>query len=50
MERELLTLVLTVANEASDTMLEKTGVETSMSEGDIKDYIELVLQELHKKR
>lgn len=50
MERELLTLVLKVTKEASDTMLEKTGVETSMSEGDIKDYMELVLQELHKKR
>jgi hypothetical protein len=45
MERELQSLVLTVAKKASDIMTEKTGVETSMNEDDIKNYMELVMRE-----
>jgi hypothetical protein len=42
--------VLTVAKKASDIMTEKTGVEASMSEDDIKNYMELVMREIHGKQ
>jgi hypothetical protein len=50
MEKELQSRVLTVAKKASDIMTEKTGVEASMSDDDIKDYMELVTKELHGKQ
>jgi hypothetical protein len=50
MEKELQSRVLTVARKASDIMTEKTGVEASMTEDDMKDYMELVMKELHSKQ
>jgi hypothetical protein len=50
MEKELQSRVLTVAKKASDIMTEKTGVEASMTEDDMKDYMELVMKELHSKQ
>jgi hypothetical protein len=50
MERELQSRVLTVAKKASDIMTEKTGVEVSMNEDDIKNYLELVMREIHGKQ
>jgi hypothetical protein len=49
MEREVQKQVLTVAKKTSATMEEKTGVEASMNEGDMKDYVELVIKELRSK-
>jgi hypothetical protein len=50
MERELQGRILIVAKKASDIMAEETGVEASMKEDDIKDYMELVIKELQSKR
>jgi len=48
MERELQSTVLKIAKKHSDVLTEKTGVEASMTESDIKDYMEMVLSEVHK--
>jgi hypothetical protein len=50
MERELQTRVLTVAKKASDIMAKETGVEASMTEDDMKEYMQVVLKELQSKR
>ena len=49
MEREVQKQVLTVAKKISAAMSEKTGVEASMNEGEMKDYVELVIKELRSK-
>jgi hypothetical protein len=49
MEREVQKQVLTVAKKTSAAMEEKSGVEASMNEVDMKDYVELVIQELRSK-
>ena len=49
METEFQRRVLTVAKKASDDMAEKTGVEPSMTEDEIKDYIGRVIKELESK-
>jgi hypothetical protein len=41
---------LTVAEKDSDLMAEETGVEASVKEDDMKDYMELVIKELQSKR
>ena len=48
MEQELQSTVLKIAKKHSDVLTEKTGVEASMTEIDIKDYMEMVLSEVHK--
>jgi hypothetical protein len=50
MESELQTRVLKTAKKASDTMAEETGVESSMTEDEMKDYMEIVMNELKDKR
>jgi hypothetical protein len=50
MEGELQTRVLKTAKIASDSMAEETGVESSMSEDDMQDYMEIVMNELKDKR
>ena len=50
MESELQTRVLKTAKIASDSMADETGVESSMSEDDMKDYMEIVMNELKDKR
>jgi hypothetical protein len=46
MEVELQGRVLSVAKKQSDTMAEQTGIEPSMTEDDMKDYLEIVVNEL----
>jgi hypothetical protein len=48
MEQELQSRVLTVAKKLSDTMVKETGVEPSMTENEIKEYIEIVKNEIDK--
>lgn len=48
MEQELQSTVLKIAKKNSDVLTEKSGVEASMTESDIKDYMEMVLSEVHK--
>jgi hypothetical protein len=50
MEAELQTRVLRTAKKASDNMEEESGVESSMTEDDMKDYMEIVMNELKEKR
>jgi hypothetical protein len=50
MESELQTRVLKTVKKASDTMAEETGLESSMTEDDMKDYMEIVMNELKDKR
>jgi hypothetical protein len=50
MEAELQTRVLRTAKKASDSMEEESGVESSMTEDDMKDYMEIVMNELKEKR
>jgi hypothetical protein len=49
MEREIQKQVLTVARKTSAAMSENTGIDTSMNEGEMKDYVELVIKELRSK-
>ena len=49
MEQELQSTVLKIAKKHSDVLTEKTGVEASMTEIDIKDYMEMVMDEIHHK-
>jgi hypothetical protein len=48
MEQELQSTVMKIAKKHSDVLTEKTGVETSMTESDIKEYMAMVMDEIHK--
>jgi hypothetical protein len=50
MEAELQRKMLTVAKKTSGDMAEKTGIEASMTEDEINDYIGRVIKELERKR
>ncbi len=50
MENELQNRVLTTAKKASDSMEEESGIESSMTEDDMKDYMDIVMNELKEKR
>jgi hypothetical protein len=50
MEQELQSRVLTIAKKNSDALAEESGVETSMTEDDMEDYLEIVMNELHNKK
>ena len=47
MERELQTSVLAIAKKTSADMKENSGVEASLSENDIRDYMSLLIKELN---
>lgn len=46
MEQELQKRVLTIAKENSDSMTEETGVQPSLSEDEMKQYLEEVIKEI----
>ena len=48
MEQELLSRVLTVTKKLSETMLKESGVEPSMTENEMKEYIEMIKNEIDK--
>ena len=50
MERKVQKQVLTIAKKTSAPMEEKSGVEASMTEGEMKDYVEFVVKEILSKR
>jgi hypothetical protein len=50
MERELQKHVLTVAKKTSAAMVDKSGVEASLKEDEMKSYMEFVMNELKSKR
>jgi hypothetical protein len=46
MEQELRKTVLTIAKKQSDRMVEESGVQPSLSEDDMKQYLEEVIREI----
>jgi hypothetical protein len=50
MEQELQKKVLTIAKKNSDSMTEETGVQPSVSEDDMKQYLEEVIKEIKAKK
>jgi hypothetical protein len=48
MQQELQSAILKIAKKNSDVLTEKTGVESSMTESDIKEYMAMVIDEIHK--
>lgn len=48
MEQELHSTVMKIAKKHSDVLTEKTGVDSSMTENDIKEYMTMVMDEIHK--
>lgn len=50
MEQELIKRVVIVAKKHSDSMIEKTGVQPSLSENDMRQYMEEVLREINKSK
>ena len=49
-EQELQSTVLKIAKKNLDDMSQETGVEPSMTESDIQEYMTIVLNEIHKNR
>ena len=49
MENEIQKQVLVVARKTSESMTDKTGIEPSMDEIDIKAYMQIVIKEVSKK-
>ena len=49
MENEIQKQVLIVARKTSESMTDKTGIEPSMDESDIKAYMQIVIKEVSKK-
>jgi hypothetical protein len=47
---ELQNKVLAVAKRHSDSLMEKTGIESSLSEQDVKDYLEQIFEELRSSK
>jgi len=50
MQQKLESRVLTITKKKSDLMEKESGVEPSMTENKIKDYIEIITKEIHKSR
>jgi hypothetical protein len=50
MEQELQKRVLTIAKKNSDIMTEETGVQPSLSEDEMKQYLEEVIKEIKVKK
>ena len=48
MEQELQSTVMKIAKKRADVLTEKTGVESSMTDSDIKEYMAMVMDEIHK--
>jgi hypothetical protein len=48
MEQELQSTVIKNAKKHSDVLAEKTRVESSMIESDVKEYVAMVLSGIHK--
>jgi hypothetical protein len=49
MEQELQSTILNIAKKNADVLTEKTGVEASMNDNDIKEYMAMVMDEIHHK-
>jgi hypothetical protein len=50
MEREIEKRVLALAKRNQDKMAEETGIQSSLSEDDMKEYLVQVIQEVQKQK
>ena len=50
MEQEMQKKVLRIAKEQEEKMIEETGVESSLDEGEMKKYLQEVLNEVKRSR
>jgi len=50
MEQEIETNVIHIAKEQEENLEEDTGVQPSMTEDEIKDYLHVVIHEINKHR
>ena len=48
MEQELQKRVLTIAKENSDVMTDETGVQPSLTEDEMKEYLDMVVNEIKR--
>jgi hypothetical protein len=46
MQKELQTCVLTIVKKTSHEMKENSGIEASLTEDDLRDYMSVVMNEL----
>jgi hypothetical protein len=50
MEQEIQKRVIALTKQNQNKMAEETGVESSLTEDDIKEYLEQVIEEVKKRR
>jgi hypothetical protein len=50
MEQEIQRRVLTITKQNQDRMAEETGIQSSLTDEDVKDYLEQVLEEVKKEK
>jgi hypothetical protein len=50
MEQEIEKRVLKVAREQQDVLTDQSGIESSLTEEDMKEYLEQVIEEVKKQR
>jgi hypothetical protein len=50
MEQEVQKKVLSLAKEQEEKMVEETGIEMSLDEDDIKEYLQKVINEVKRSR
>jgi F0F1-type ATP synthase membrane subunit b/b' len=50
MERQVQNQVLSMAAKTSNAIAEETGVQASMNENELKDYVQDVMKELQENR
>jgi sulfite reductase beta subunit-like hemoprotein len=50
MEQEIEKRVITLTKQNQDRMAEESGIQSSLTEDDMKDYLEQVIKEVKKNR
>ena len=50
MEREIEKKAISLTKRYQDRMTDETGIQSSYSEDDIKEYLEEVIQEVHERK
>ena len=50
MEQEIQKKVMTLTKRNQERMAEETGIQSSLTDGDVKEYLEQVIREVKKDR
>jgi hypothetical protein len=50
MEQQIQKRVMVSTKAAKDSMLDKSGIETSLSEEDMKEYLNIALKEIQSRK